>query len=218
MAPHSCMPPRADCSSRPGVPARSAGAFASAGQGSPSCAPGAYLRGAAERRHCALPHRRARGARGRRRPPMNGYQRLSAVFAGERPDHVPVILHNFMMAAREAGHVFSEWRTGPGEDRRELHPGGGDLRLRRGDVRPRHRHPRRRPRGAGGAAGGRTRPVPRGLPPGPGRRSTTWSRSTSGRIPACRCGSRRSGSSWRTSETRSSSAATATRPPSRWPA
>jgi uroporphyrinogen decarboxylase len=44
---------------------------------------------------------------------MNGYQRISAAFAGERPDHVPVILHNFMMAAREAGHVFSEWRRDP---------------------------------------------------------------------------------------------------------
>ena len=44
---------------------------------------------------------------------MNGYQRITAAFAGERPDHVPVILHNFMMAAREAGHVFSEWRRDP---------------------------------------------------------------------------------------------------------
>ncbi|MCG6927135.1 MAG: uroporphyrinogen decarboxylase family protein [Acidobacteria bacterium] len=44
---------------------------------------------------------------------MNGYQRISAVFAGERPDRVPVILHNFMMAAREAGHVFSQWRQDP---------------------------------------------------------------------------------------------------------
>ena len=44
---------------------------------------------------------------------MNGYQRIAAAFAGERPDHVPVILHNFMMAAREAGHVFSRWRRNP---------------------------------------------------------------------------------------------------------
>ena len=44
---------------------------------------------------------------------MNGHQRISAAFAGEQPDHVPVILHNFMMAAREAGHVFSEWRRDP---------------------------------------------------------------------------------------------------------
>jgi uroporphyrinogen decarboxylase len=44
---------------------------------------------------------------------MNGYERISAVLAGERPDHVPVMLHNFMVAAREAGHVFSEWRMDP---------------------------------------------------------------------------------------------------------
>jgi uroporphyrinogen decarboxylase len=44
---------------------------------------------------------------------VNGYQRIAAAFAGERPDHVPVILHNFMMAAREAGHVFSRWRRNP---------------------------------------------------------------------------------------------------------
>jgi MtaA/CmuA family methyltransferase len=44
---------------------------------------------------------------------MNGYQRIAAAFAGERPDRVPVMLHNLMMAAREAGHVLSEWRQDP---------------------------------------------------------------------------------------------------------
>jgi uroporphyrinogen decarboxylase len=44
---------------------------------------------------------------------MNGYQRIRAAFAGERPDRVPVMLHNFMMAAREAGHIFHEWRKDP---------------------------------------------------------------------------------------------------------
>jgi uroporphyrinogen decarboxylase len=44
---------------------------------------------------------------------MNGYQRIQAAFAGERPDRVPVILHNFMMVAREAGHVLSQWRRDP---------------------------------------------------------------------------------------------------------
>jgi uroporphyrinogen decarboxylase len=44
---------------------------------------------------------------------MNGYQRVAAAFAGERSDRVPVMLHNFMMAAREAGHVFSDWRRDP---------------------------------------------------------------------------------------------------------
>jgi len=34
---------------------------------------------------------------------MNGYERITAALRGERPDRVPVMLHNFMMAAREAG-------------------------------------------------------------------------------------------------------------------
>lgn len=34
---------------------------------------------------------------------MNGYQRIRAVLNGEWPDKRPVMLHNFMMAAREAG-------------------------------------------------------------------------------------------------------------------
>jgi uroporphyrinogen decarboxylase len=44
---------------------------------------------------------------------MNGYQRVAAAFAGEQPDRVPVMLHNFMMAAREAGHLLSDWRRDP---------------------------------------------------------------------------------------------------------
>lgn len=34
---------------------------------------------------------------------MNGYQRIKAALPGEWPDQRPVMLHNFMMAAREAG-------------------------------------------------------------------------------------------------------------------
>ena len=34
---------------------------------------------------------------------MNGYQRVMAVLRGELPDRVPVCLHNFLPAAREAG-------------------------------------------------------------------------------------------------------------------
>ena len=34
---------------------------------------------------------------------MNGNQRIMAAIRGERPDQVPVMLHNFMMAAREQG-------------------------------------------------------------------------------------------------------------------
>lgn len=44
---------------------------------------------------------------------MNGYQRIRAAFAGEWPDSVPVMLHNFMMAAREAGIRMAEFRRNP---------------------------------------------------------------------------------------------------------
>jgi len=32
---------------------------------------------------------------------MNGYKRVQAVLKGEWPDKRPIILHNFMMAAKE---------------------------------------------------------------------------------------------------------------------
>jgi MtaA/CmuA family methyltransferase len=44
---------------------------------------------------------------------MNGYQRIDAALRGERPDRVPVMLHNFMMAAREAGHTMKAFREDP---------------------------------------------------------------------------------------------------------
>ena len=44
---------------------------------------------------------------------MNGYQRIIAAFAGKHPDAVPVMLHNFMMAAREAGLTMDEFRADP---------------------------------------------------------------------------------------------------------
>jgi len=44
---------------------------------------------------------------------VNGHQRIAAAFAGERPDRVPVLLHNFMMAARESGHAHRAWRQDP---------------------------------------------------------------------------------------------------------
>ncbi len=46
---------------------------------------------------------------------MNGYQRIAAVLRGEEPDTVPVMLHNFMMAAREAGMTMGQFRNDPGE-------------------------------------------------------------------------------------------------------
>jgi MtaA/CmuA family methyltransferase len=44
---------------------------------------------------------------------MNGGQRIAAALRGERPDRVPVMLHNFMMAAREAGHAMKAFREDP---------------------------------------------------------------------------------------------------------
>jgi uroporphyrinogen decarboxylase len=44
---------------------------------------------------------------------MNGYERIAAALKGERPDRVPVMLHNFMMAAREAGHTMKAFREDP---------------------------------------------------------------------------------------------------------
>jgi uroporphyrinogen decarboxylase len=44
---------------------------------------------------------------------MNGYQRILAALRGEWPDTTPVMLHNFMMAAREAGVSMSLFRRDP---------------------------------------------------------------------------------------------------------
>jgi uroporphyrinogen decarboxylase len=44
---------------------------------------------------------------------MNCYQRIEAALAGRRPDRVPVMLHNFPMAAREAGVSMREFREQP---------------------------------------------------------------------------------------------------------
>lgn len=44
---------------------------------------------------------------------MNGYQRISAALKGEPVDRTPVMLHNFMMAAREAGLTMREFRSDP---------------------------------------------------------------------------------------------------------
>lgn len=44
---------------------------------------------------------------------MNGYQRIEAAMQGRWPDRVPVLLHNFMHAAREAGYSMREYRSDP---------------------------------------------------------------------------------------------------------
>lgn len=45
---------------------------------------------------------------------MNGHDRIQAALEGRRPDKVPVMLHNFMMAARESGATMRDWRRDPG--------------------------------------------------------------------------------------------------------
>lgn len=44
---------------------------------------------------------------------MNGHERISAALKGEKPDKVPVMLHNFMMAAREHGVTMEQYRNSP---------------------------------------------------------------------------------------------------------
>jgi MtaA/CmuA family methyltransferase len=44
---------------------------------------------------------------------MNGRERILAALRGEQPDRVPIMLHNFMMAAREAGFTQAQYRNDP---------------------------------------------------------------------------------------------------------
>ena len=44
---------------------------------------------------------------------MNGFQRINAALEGRWPDTRPVMLHNFMMAAREAGYTMAQFRGDP---------------------------------------------------------------------------------------------------------
>ncbi len=44
---------------------------------------------------------------------MNGYQRIQCTLNGQQPDRTPVMLHNFMLAAREAGITMREYRRDP---------------------------------------------------------------------------------------------------------
>ncbi len=44
---------------------------------------------------------------------MNGYERISAALRGEPADKIPVMLHNFMMAAEEAGYSMKAFREDP---------------------------------------------------------------------------------------------------------
>lgn len=44
---------------------------------------------------------------------MNGYQRINAALKGLKPDKTPIMLHNFMMAAREFGVTMEQYRNSP---------------------------------------------------------------------------------------------------------
>lgn len=44
---------------------------------------------------------------------MNGYERITAVLNGEKPDKIPVMLHNFLMAAKEYGVTMEQYRNDP---------------------------------------------------------------------------------------------------------
>ena len=44
---------------------------------------------------------------------MNGYERIMSALAGQPPDRVPVMLHNFMLASREAGYTMEQYRNDP---------------------------------------------------------------------------------------------------------
>jgi uroporphyrinogen decarboxylase len=42
---------------------------------------------------------------------MNGYERINAALKGLQPDKTPIMLHNFMMAAREKGFTMDQYRN-----------------------------------------------------------------------------------------------------------
>ncbi len=44
---------------------------------------------------------------------MNGYERIHAALKGEPSDGIPITLHNFLMAAEEAGYSQGEYREDP---------------------------------------------------------------------------------------------------------
>ncbi|MHC4960587.1 MAG: uroporphyrinogen decarboxylase family protein [Planctomycetota bacterium] len=44
---------------------------------------------------------------------MNGRERIETVLKGQWPDQRPVMIHNFMMAARQAGMTMAQYRSDP---------------------------------------------------------------------------------------------------------
>jgi len=44
---------------------------------------------------------------------LNGHQRIQSALQGKPPDTVPIMLHSFMLAAREAGYSMGQFRADP---------------------------------------------------------------------------------------------------------
>lgn len=44
---------------------------------------------------------------------MTGYERIQVALSGKQPDKTPIMLHNFMMAAKEAGYTMAQYRENP---------------------------------------------------------------------------------------------------------
>ncbi len=44
---------------------------------------------------------------------MTGYERITSALNGQMPDTTPIMLHNFMMAVKEAGYTMKEYRDNP---------------------------------------------------------------------------------------------------------
>lgn len=44
---------------------------------------------------------------------MNGFERINAALKGKKADKTPIMLHNFMMAAKEAGFSMHQFRESP---------------------------------------------------------------------------------------------------------
>jgi uroporphyrinogen decarboxylase len=44
---------------------------------------------------------------------VNGYERINAALKGLQPDKIPIMFHNFMMAAREYGATMEQYRNSP---------------------------------------------------------------------------------------------------------
>ncbi len=44
---------------------------------------------------------------------MNGYERIKSAMENRSPDSIPIMLHNFLMAAREAGITMDQFRNDP---------------------------------------------------------------------------------------------------------